>query len=210
MVEFVEFPKIPRLNRDMLVSEKIDGTNGCVVIERQEDDVVEPALVDGHVPYIGYLAEHGAYRVYAQSRSRIIIPGKNDNHGFAEWTWDHAPELVDALQVGRHYGEWWGSGINRGYGKLNGEKHFSLFNVKRWRDLPFERYGLDNVHCVPILYEGPFNVDDVNAIVDELRENGSVAAPGFMNPEGVIAYHTAGNLLFKVTCEKDDKPKGQG
>jgi len=29
---FQEFPKIPRLNREMIVTEKIDGTNGQIII----------------------------------------------------------------------------------------------------------------------------------------------------------------------------------
>lgn len=37
--------------------------------------------------------------------------------------------------------------------------------------------------------------------------NGSVAAPGFANPEGVVIYHTAGNVLFKKTLIKDEIPK---
>ena len=30
---FVEFRKIPRLNRDIIITEKIDGTNASIVIE---------------------------------------------------------------------------------------------------------------------------------------------------------------------------------
>ncbi len=40
-----------------------------------------------------------------------------------------------------------------------------------------------------------------------ITEKGSVAAPGWMRPEGIIVYHTAAGVLFKVTCENDDKPK---
>lgn len=29
---FEEFPKIGRLSRDMVITEKIDGTNGCIGI----------------------------------------------------------------------------------------------------------------------------------------------------------------------------------
>lgn len=32
-MEFKEFPKIPRLNREFTITEKIDGTNGCIVVE---------------------------------------------------------------------------------------------------------------------------------------------------------------------------------
>jgi hypothetical protein len=38
---------------------------------------------------------------------------------------------------------------------------------------------------------------------------GSAASPGFMKPEGVIAYHVAGNLFFKKTIEKDAEWKGR-
>ena len=45
-------------------------------------------------------------------------------------------------------------------------------------------------------------------IVQELALAGSRAAPGFMYPEGVIVYHTAGGHYYKATCEHDDEPKG--
>mgnify|MGYP001595560836 CR=1 FL=1 len=34
MSEFVEFRKIPRLNRDVVITEKIDGTSAQVLIEQ--------------------------------------------------------------------------------------------------------------------------------------------------------------------------------
>jgi hypothetical protein len=68
----------------------------------------------------------------AGSRSQYITP-ERDNHGFARWVQDDADELW-ALGEGRHFGEWWGSGIQRGYGLQKGEKRFSLFNVARWAD----------------------------------------------------------------------------
>lgn len=33
------------------------------------------------------------------------------------------------------------------------------------------------------------------------------AAPGFMRPEGVVVYHSAGQV-FKALIENDDQPKG--
>jgi len=94
---FEAFPKIPRLNREIVITEKIDGTNAAVVITPQtpeshgDPDIV--AVVDG-------------MDIYAQSRSRLITPG-------------------------------------------------------------------------------------------------------FMNPEGIIVFHTAAGQMFKVTCKDDEKPKGQ-
>lgn len=101
--EFKEFGKIPRLKREVCVTEKLDGTNACVVVTEEGE-------------------------IGAQSRNRIITP-EADNYGFAKWVQAHAEELK-ALGPGYHYGEWWGQGVGRGYGLQ--EKRFSLFNVQRW------------------------------------------------------------------------------
>lgn len=176
---FQPWPKIARLNREIVVTEKIDGTNAAVCIS---DDGTE---------------------IWAQSRTQIITPGKKtDNHGFAAWVEFHRAELL-RLGPGHHFGEWWGKGIQRGYGL--DEKRFWLFNTHRWSN-PETRPAC--VGCVPILYKGPFDQSWINGRLDILRSSGSVAAPGFMKPEGIVVYHTAANTMFKVTCEKDDEWKG--
>jgi len=179
MPEFKAWPKIPRLFRDMVITEKIDGTNACVIVE------------DG--------------KVFAQSRKRLITPA-DDNYGFAAWADAYADELVNALGEGYHYGEWWGSGINRGYGLKNGEKRFSLFNVNHYKDTDFS--VLPNVGLVPVLRQHTFDTDVIANTVWNLKENGSQAAPGYMNPEGVVVFHSAANQVFKVTIENDSEPKG--
>ena len=105
MSDFVAFPKIPRLSRRCVITEKIDGTNACI-----------------------FIGEDGEFLV--GSRTRWITP-ENDNHGFARWAYEHKDELL-GLGPGRHFGEWWGQGIQRGYGLK--EKRFSLFNTSRWMD----------------------------------------------------------------------------
>ena len=105
MIPFVAFPKIPRLNRDIVITEKLDGTNAAIHIG--EDDVIT-----------------------AGSRSRWITP-EDDNYGFARWVKENEAELRK-LGYGTHFGEWWGAGIQRRYGLA--EKRFSLFNVHRWTD----------------------------------------------------------------------------
>lgn len=191
MTEFKAFPKIPRLNRDMVVTEKIDGSNACVIIEEE------------FFPATPHSNETVDYKVTAQSRNRIITPEK-DNFGFAKWVQENAETLVADLGPGYHYGEWWGSGIQRGYGLQKGEKRFSLFNTTRWEGSDFDTPGLD---MVPVLYYGPFSTEAVVNAVENLREFGSVAAPYFPKPEGVIVFHTAANRMFKVTLEKDEQPK---
>lgn len=174
-MDFAEFPKMPRLAREIIITEKIDGTNGQIAFNE-----------DG--------------RMFVGSRSRWITP-EMDNHGFARWAYENEGELRN-LGPGRHFGEWWGSGIQRGYGLQKGEKRFSLFNVSRWSD---ERPACCDV--VPVLYRGLFHTDAAENALELLRTEGSRAAPGFMKPEGIILFHIAGNFGFKRTLEKDDQPK---
>jgi hypothetical protein len=176
-MEFLPFPKIARLNRQCTITEKIDGTNAQVHVD--EDGVVT-----------------------AGSRTRWITP-KEDNFGFAAWVHKNEDDLRK-LGPGSHFGEWWGSGIQRGYGLQKGEKRFSLFNAARWSD-PAERPACCGV--VPVLHQGTFATLEIENCLAFLRSDGSVAAPGFMKPEGIIIWHDAARQMFKVTLEKDEEPK---
>jgi len=122
MSEFQEFPKMARLSREMIVTEKIDGTNAQVFIAGLGTSF-PPAFVIAEGACDGNPAV-----MLAGSRSRYLTP-ENDNFGFAAWVRNHAQELF-GLGVGRHFGEWWGSGIQRNYGQKR--KRWSLFNVSRW------------------------------------------------------------------------------
>lgn len=139
-------------------------------------------------------------RVAAGSRKRWITP-QDDNHGFARWVWDNAEELAE-LGPGRHWGEWWGHGIQRHYGR--DRKFFSLFNVDKWADSRPECCSV-----VPVLARG--DGSELNSLVEaalmDLRVLGSAAAAGFMHPEGVVIYHHAASELFKVTLDGGDEAK---
>lgn len=175
--DFIGFPKITRFSKDVIVTEKIDGTNAQVYVSDDGQDV------------------------YAGSRTRWIEPG-DDNFGFAAWVAANVDELRK-LGPGSHFGEWWGAGIQRKYGLT--EKRFSLFNSERWGD------AATRPPCcgvVPILWRGPFDQIPLSEILHKLRTGGSEAAPGFMQPEGVVLFHTASGTLFKKLLENDDVPKG--
>jgi hypothetical protein len=176
-IEFVPFRKIPRLSREITITEKIDGTNGVIWVNETGDDIL-----------VG-------------SRTRWITP-EQDNAGFARWAYEHKQELL-TLGPGFHYGEWWGQGIQRNYGLK--EKRFSLFNVFKWGD-DFIRPACCSV--VPVLYRGMFETMVIDCMLSNLAMHGSYAAPGFMNPEGVVIYHTASGQYFKKTIINDEKPKG--
>lgn len=197
--EFQGFGKIARLRRSCLITEKIDGTNAAVTIQAVEVDPEHP----DHTVTDYYCDPSGqVWAVRAQSRNQFIVPGR-DNAGFAAWVREHSSELV-ALGEGRHYGEWWGQGIQRRYG-LN-EKRFSLFNAARWGDdSGNERPAC--CHVVPVLYSGVFTTDAVDEALETLRRDGSHAAPGFDRPEGVIVYQVASKTYGKVLLENDDLPK---
>lgn len=207
--KYPAFPKIPRLHREITITEKIDGTNGLI-------EIVNSETLGEQVDTFGRIYTSvdgvGGFFVRAGSRNRWLAPQKgSDNFGFSGWVRDNARELATVLGAGLHYGEWWGQGIQRGYGLT--EKRFSLFNVSRWRDA-YDNGSFAQVpelHLVPVITNG--NALDLNLLVDdcthELRTFGSYAVEGFMNPEGIVVYHKAGNHLYKVTLEGDEAPKGQ-
>jgi hypothetical protein len=176
MEDFVPFPKMARLSREIVVTEKLDGTNAQIVI-----------------------GEDGSIR--AGSRTRWITP-KDDHFGFAAWVAENTGDLL-RLGPGRHYGEWWGRGIQRGYGIT--DRRLSLFNASRW--------GVEECppccHVVPVLYRGDFDTSRILEALGSLAAQGSVAAPGFLNPEGIVVYHTASGVGFKKTIHKDEKPKSE-
>lgn len=215
--EFMPWPKMARLSRECIITEKLDGTNACVNIV--------PTSEAAHFGRSAWATVHGdalvagSVTIFAGSRTRWIQPG-NDNYGFAAWVRDNAVELAK-LGPGRHFGEWWGHNIQRNYGLK--ERRFSLFNVKRWGSDPVDYPGGPGVfeivengavnhrgpaccHVVPTLYRGEFTTGHVDTAMALLKIQGSQAAPGFMDAEGVIVYHVAGKVAFKKTF--DDAPKG--
>ncbi len=161
---------------------------GCLISEK----------IDGTNSSI-FIGEDGEF--LAGSRNRWITP-EDDNFGFARWAYDHKDELL-TLGPGHHFGEWWGAGIQRRYGLT--EKRFSLFNTGRWSN-PETRPAC--CHCVPLLYAGQYVDSAINETMAKLKETGSIAAPGFMNPEGVVVYLPGAHWSFKKTFG-GDKHKGE-
>ncbi len=179
---FEKFPSIKRLRRNCVITEKIDGTNAQINFD-----------------------ENGI--ILCGSRKREITPD-DDNYGFARWAYDNQDALFRLLGEGRHYGEWWGSGVQRRYGLVGDDKRFSLFNSGRWHQRDLDE--VEKLYVVPVLYAGEFTTEIVNKVMDDLKESGSVAASGFDRPEGIIVYHSQIEQMFKVTFEHDEKGKDFG
>lgn len=202
MTNFQDFGKIKRLFRDVVITEKIDGTNAQVFITGANE--VGPEGLPPTDPVAVQQDTFGlAFRdglvMYAGSRNRYLN-FENDNYGFARWCYENQEELF-RLGEGRHFGEWWGRGIQRNYALM--EKRFSLFNTFKWKD---DETRPKCCHVVPELYSGEFHTEKTKSVLKDLVKNGSVAAPGFMDVEGVIVYHSASNHLYKYTT--DDNHKG--
>lgn len=199
--DFQPNPKMPRLSRECVITEKIDGTSSAI-----------------------YISEDGK-EFHAGSRNRWITP-ENDNYGFARWAQEHKEELLK-LGPGWHRGEWWGAGIQRRYGLT--EKRFSLFNSMRWHPAKIGDAtvaGVNDVvvkdgvivsstpgptccHVVPKIYMGTFQQSAWELCISRLRLEGSFAAPGFKDPEGIVVWHEAAKIGFKKTIIGDEKGKAQ-
>ena len=177
-MDFEAYPKIARLHRECIVTEKLDGTSGQIAID----------LVAG--------------TIQAGSRSRWLSE-EADNFGFHKWVMEHREQLIAQLGEGRHFGEWWGGGINKRY--PGAPRTFSLFNAGRWQPLVVSG-TLTVCAVVPVLYTGPFDLDEINQAFGDLSIS-SVAWPPCTKPEGIIVYHTARGYLFKKTFEHDEKGK---
>lgn len=212
MSQFQKFPSIPRYRKDIKVYEKIDGTNAGVAIQpfTNEDGTPNPVAYDAPAEDVILSEANEPVHVYAQARNRVITPGKStDNYGFAQWVRENQYSLYLSLGTGYHFGEWYGSGINRNYGLDH--KRFMLFNPDRYASVKEDGFAPKNVDVAPLLYSGPPTYryggqqhDAVEEALDGLKHHGSYLVPGFMNPEGVVIFHTASRQLYKATFDYDE------
>jgi hypothetical protein len=180
---FIAWPKTPRLENEVFhITEKIDGTNACIVIQQEAfDTFINHLEVEGLTYYIG-----------AQSRSRLLSL-EVDHYGLGSWVAKNAEQLILDLGVGHHFGEWWGQSINRGY-ELT-EKRFSLFNPTK-----------KSLCCHNIPYMAESCQEELNKGISECRTrletDGSMASPGFMRPEGLVVYAEKSKSYWKVIIDK--------
>lgn len=181
---FKAWPKIPRLENEVYhITEKIDGTNAAIIIQQKTADNKLPVPIP--------ICETDSYYVWAQSRTRLITP-EDDNFGFAKWVKDNAEQLISDLGVGYHYGEWWGKGINRGYGLE--ERRFSLFNPTKHSDVCYHVPEIAAVSAEAL-------IETIQNEIEQLKM-GSYAAPGYMRPEGLVIYAEKAKTYWKVIIDK--------
>lgn len=170
---FKAWPKIPRLENEVFhLTEKIDGTNGCIIIQKNGSNILD---------------------IWAQSRTKLIYP-EADNFGFSKWVYDNKEQLINDLGEGYHFGEWWGKGINRGYNLE--ERRFSLFNPTKTSSIcsnvPLLASNVSFTMLNSVLeYEKQY-----------LINSGSKASPGYMNPEGICIYAEKAKTYWKEIINK--------
>lgn len=200
-IEFQAWPKTPRLFRDIVVTEKVDGTNSAVIFE--DVTLLDVDLIPSNELIV---RDDKVYQVGAQSRNRLITPGKTtDNHGFAAFVYENKEELFDLLGPGRHFGEWWGKGIQGRY-KVD-FKGFALFNTEKHEGVyKWFADGSVLVEVMPVLYKGPFSEKKIRELLTELDTNGSLVSP-FDKAEGIVVFHTQSRKVYKVTLDNNDKGK---
>lgn len=143
---FKAWPKIPRgKGQQVTISEKLDGTNSCVIIK------------EGEI-------------VGVQSRNRMITVD-DDNYGFAKWVSENK-EKLEQLGDGYHYGEWYGAGIQKNPHNKDG-KYFALFNTFRYGEHNPLPEGL-NIEIVPVVFRGAQEDIIIEEQMGMLEENAKV------------------------------------
>lgn len=183
--DFRKFPKISRLTSPVVVSEKVDGTNGLI--------------------YVDY--EGG---VFAGSRNRWLTEADgsvaDDNYGFGAWVRMHARDLRGTLGPGYHYGEWFGKGIARNYGLDH--RRFYLFAVDRYPSLVNNDLTLhDGTHLgtVPVLHRAvEFDHRHIPEIAAELHHS---RINSFPRPEGFCIFFEHNHMILKVVLDKHNEKK---
>jgi hypothetical protein len=168
--EFRRWASIERLEQMVSITEKIHGSNAQILVTETE--------------------------VRAGSRERWL-DRVQDNYGFCNHVTEHADEIRELLGLGRHYGEWYGAGINSSYGLK--EKRLALFDT-RWADKPRPAW----CDVVPVLYRGLYYPAVLAETMEKLKAGGSVLQPGFMGAEGVVVRFERSGVLMKHVFALED------
>ncbi len=95
--DFKPFPKMARLSREILITEKLDGTNAHVNIVPLSEHFLE-WVATSNAEYITV----GDMAIMAASRNRYLSPSA-DNFGFAKWCRYFMLECLRAMPSKRYY-----------------------------------------------------------------------------------------------------------
>ncbi len=209
MPKLKRFGITPELFSEATLCERIDGHTVGIHIEPLKTDPAsgEVGVRAGDVMFMGATQHAQFYRVWVQNRNRIITPDQRDVAGVAAWAQAHAAQLAETLGPGIHFGEWWGYKICRGYGLGPGDRRFSLFNTMRWSFI--DGTQVPSLYISPVLWEGDLGQGWGTIVeeMDKLLAGGSVAAPGYRHPEGVILYHHGADTMMQHTFPNNSRKR---
>jgi hypothetical protein len=223
MIEFKDFPKMLNIEElEMHITQKINGTGVLIHVfkgpfkKEMNDAGIDLALThpinDADLrqmfpnktvklvpspignPYSFVWTQETI--LMAGSQNRWLTPD-DDNFGFANFVEENKIDLIDALGEGTHYGEWAGPDIKNG----EGLKEKTLFLFDWWKyDNKLEKFN-GRVKTVPLLYSGKLDLSMADSIMETLKNKGSFAAEGFMDPEGIVISFAG--LRFKKVFRED-------
>ena len=196
-MSYPSFPSIERLeNLYCHITEKVDGTNGLIEIGIQTDLLLT--------------VNFGSQNRYISSH--------DDNMGFVNFFEQHTGDIFNIYDMIKEekgditlplhiYGEWFGKGIQRGYGLA--DKHFMPFS--EFLATKLIDAGVPNIKMPVTLHSGKFSIATLDGCMNKLKDEGSQVIPGYNRPEGVVIYFPTYNFRLKETFEgpkwKDAIPK---
>ncbi len=200
--EFHAWGKTTRVDSPVVVTEKIDGTNGVIFVDPETHNV----WAGSRNRWLVGITESG-YQMWQSPKMDVAATPAVDNYGFGQYVCDNHQALAHLLGDGHHYGEWWGQGIARGYAQ--NVKRFQVFDVRHsadpgWDDAAWQAARLGTV---PVMYEGPMDHVAIDICSSTLLKRGSVIAPGYMHPEGLVVRFDHNGVRFKKVLDKVGPPK---
>lgn len=137
-------------------------------------------------------------KIHGTNAQILIVPAESTEKDDA-----NKQEIVEKLGPGRHDGEWAGPGINSGEGLT--QKTFVLFD---WWKFPEGRPLPPQTVTVPVLFQGLFDLAEVDKAMADLKTNGSKLVPGFMRPEGVVVQINGTRYKKVFDAEETQWTKG--
>lgn len=174
-MDFQSFMEIENVSKILFsITQKLHGSNAQIYV---------------------YQSGGGNLDLMCGSRTRWVTP-EDDNYGFAAFVHKHKDEFIQRLGEGRHYGEWIGPGIGSGEGLK--EKTFALFAWWRFKGAALPPRTV----TVPVLYDGPVDIAQIDVCMDRLRAEGSQLVPGFMKPEGIVVQ--INDLRYKKVFQAEE------
>lgn len=193
-MRFRRFQHIPDLQSDCIITELIDGMTAQIAIWEVPPSRYREVVEDTDLPgmpapaFRPLVFTRGGkfYEMRAGGPDGWLTP-ISDKFGFAKWVEENAEFCTALLAPGRNHGVWFGPGIGRDYAVTK-----AMFAPLA---LPA---GVYSPIRVPVLHRGPFYMDDIEAILEELQRTGSKFIPGYMNPAGIVIEHCRTRKLFKI------------